>query len=208
MDVLSVEETDTVDAEEAGDTTHEERRAAYEVALAAFQHAETARANARRLYNTLVNTRSYLKSRRDLLEEQAAHRRKLPKKDHGELLRVRDLFRSMEALDIERDRTVENDYCVARHRMMVALFALEAGDAAALVRKVRHMSRAVLPEEMDSDDVLYYRDGRKTHLFYGGGLSPTGDGASPDGVGHGHVVLIEDNVGYFRVDYHRKPRER
>ena len=209
MGLLSMEETDAVDTEEAGGaTTHEEREAIYEEALAAFQLAEVARVNARGRYNTLLNVRSYLTNRRDHLEELAAHRRRLTKKDHSELMRVRELLRNMEALGIERDRTAESNYCLARHRMMAALLALEAGSASALIRKVQYMSRAVLPEDMDSDEVLYYRDGRKTHLFYGGGLSPTGDGTSPDGVGHGHVVIIESDAGYFRVDYHRKPREQ
>lgn len=99
----------------------------------------------------------------------------------------------------------ENGYCVARHRMMVALLAVEDGSVSALVRKVGYMSLAELPPEMDSDSVLYYRAYEKIHLFYGGGLSPIGEGESPDGSGHGHVVLVKSGGGEYQVEYHRMP---
>ena len=108
----------------------------------------------------------------------------------------------------------EKAFCDARDRMMMALLDIEGGDAAALVRKVRYMSCAELPVNMDPDDVLYYREGEdKVHLFYGGGLSPTSGGESPDGEGHAHVVLHEVNrtarkrnyERVYEVVYHRTP---
>lgn len=101
---------------------------------------------------------------------------------------------------IPQSRKKRLRYYADRHRMMMLLWKLEEGDVAALIRKVQYMSAADLPEMLDADRVLYYRDESDTvHLFYGGRKEP-------DGPGHGHVELINEGVTGHRVTYRRNPR--
>lgn len=101
-------------------------------------------------------------------------------------------------LGMPRDRKKEAAFCAARHNIMMRLLKLQEEDAPALIQKARLMSLARLPSELKFDEVLYYRDGRKgVHLFYGGR-------ESPDGRGHGHVVLTGRGEKYTVV-YHREP---
>lgn len=106
-----------------------------------------------------------------------------------------------------RDRRAEIVFAAARHKMMVALMELEREDGTAQDRKARYISAAGLPLELACDSVLHYLEGSKVHLFYGGTVSPTGHGESPDGRGHGHVILTAKDEGKEEhvVSYHRKP---
>jgi hypothetical protein len=97
-----------------------------------------------------------------------------------------------------RNNETEATFCIARRNIMQAIQRLEEQDAAALIQKARYMSLARLPSELKFDEVLYYLDGRrKIHLFYGGHQSP-------DGYGHGHVVLTKRGEKYTVV-YRREP---
>ncbi|HSW92513.1 MAG TPA: hypothetical protein VLH14_01375 [Patescibacteria group bacterium] len=112
---------------------------------------------------------------------------------------------------VPRDQGLEHDYCVARHNMMVALRDFEWREEAAAntaIRMASYMNVARLPPKLDFDDVLYYIDHRGgVHIFYGGGLSPTGYGNSPDGRRHGHIKLSprRSRRGGYDVAYRRKP---
>jgi len=102
-------------------------------------------------------------------------------------------------LGMPRDRKKEAAFCNARHNIMMALLKLQEVDVPALIKKARLMSLAGLPSELNFDDVLHYVEGlRRVHLFYGGELSP-------DGRGHGHVVLVEWGADRYTIVYHRKP---
>jgi len=91
--------------------------------------------------------------------------------------------------------------------MMIALREFEKGDGAARHRKMQYMNAVELPSEYAHDDVLYYEEGSKVHLFYGGATAPTGRGDSPDGRGHGHAILVAKDGGKegYVVSYHRRP---
>lgn len=213
MRLLSTEDQGVV-CEGAGEKTGESWEADYEKAIAyeevcvVFHGAHKDRAATRNRLQFMRNTKTYLKRRCQYLEESLKGLRGTsPLEVRAELNTVKKLLGRWDSLLVTggRDPRVESDYCLARHHMMMALLAVEDGSASALIRKVRYMSCADLPSEMDSDRVLYYREHETVHLFYGGEQSPTGEGESPDGRGHGHVVLIKEDEGGYRVDYHRKP---
>ena len=105
------------------------------------------------------------------------------------------------------DRRAEIIFAAARHKMMVALKEFEKGDDSARDRKARYMRALRILSRFTHDDVLYYTEGSRVHLFYGGTVSPTGHGESPDGRGHGHVILTARDGGKegYVISYHRKP---
>lgn len=106
-------------------------------------------------------------------------------------------------LDIQRR---EKHYYMIRHHMMEKRQQAESNNEAALEAKRTYMISAGIPISVAPEDVLYYTDGRRVHLFYGGTTSPTGSGVSSDGLGHGHIVLIKGASGVYRVQYSRDPQ--
>lgn len=92
-----------------------------------------------------------------------------------------------------------------RHQMMLARQEHECGNAEALERKRAYMRAADIPADIKPDEVLYYPDGRNIHLFYAGGKDFYDNGTSPDGVGHGHVMLRRNRQNVYYPDYTRLP---
>lgn len=210
MDSLSVEDPEAVGEVPSHQTDGSATVLAYERAYDAFRKATEERKIARNRLGWMRSMKTYLIKRRSALQEAVKRLRDCPLLEaRKELKEVEDHLRRIPSLDVRkpRDPVVEQAYCTARHHMMRALAELEEGDAVALRRKLRYMSAANLPRTMDADDVLYYCDNERVHLFYGGRLSPPGDGFSPDGQGHAHVVLIEDDKGGYLTHYHREPKD-
>lgn len=86
------------------------------------------------------------------------------------------------------------EYVLARHRLMEAIYAYETEEERQ--QKLEYCRAADVPEAFWGDRVRYYTDDDAqsqqpiaVHLFYGGGISPTGEGVSPDGLGHAHHQL-------------------
>lgn len=109
--------------------------------------------------------------------------------------------------------SVRRHYYSLRHRLMMAVNAADQGDESALQRKAFYRRSLVaagfLPETVTVDELLYYEDGGKIQLFYGGRKSYDGDSdVSPDGHGHGHYVLdavVHTIDGLHKCIYARHP---
>lgn len=100
------------------------------------------------------------------------------------------------------------EYVLARHYMMRHIAEEASNEAVAAKRK--YVRAAKIPRDFldDLGCIWMYRvadaDERwEIHLFYGGGLSPTGEGTSPDGLGHAHHLLRLTNRGKPILDYAR-----
>lgn len=85
------------------------------------------------------------------------------------------------------------EYVVARHHLMEWIAANE--DETDKAQKAEYCRSANIPPFYEDEQVRYYTDldthGEvvAVHLFYGGSVSPTGQGESPDGLGHAHHQL-------------------
>ncbi len=100
------------------------------------------------------------------------------------------------------------DFVVARHRWMARLAEEESHDA--VLAKLEYARLANVPDDYVNDpgSIWMYAASTKmtvgdVHIFYGGGVSPTGEGVSPDGVGHAHHVLVPSGDGTHILDYAR-----
>lgn len=211
MDSLYVEVRETVGEVPSDQSEKSAEMLAYQRAWTHFQNMAEARKTMRNRLGWMRSTNDYLIKRRG--ELQAAVKRlrgNALAKANQELKELDEHLRRARTLDARRlrDPHTEQAYCLARHYMMKALAELDEGDISALRQKVRYMTAANLSSSMDADGVLYYCENEKVHLFYGGRLAPPGDGLSPDGKGHAHVVLVKDGRGGFYVEYHRKPEGR
>lgn len=89
---------------------------------------------------------------------------------------------------------LNHDFVVARHHWLMRLAAEASPDMVAT--KNEYARQAGVPSSFlnDPGDVLMYsvpqpNGGTEVHLFYGGAKAPTGEGTSPDGLGHAHHVL-------------------
>lgn len=89
---------------------------------------------------------------------------------------------------------LNHNFVVARHYWLMQLAAEESPDA--IAAKSEYARRAGVPISFLNDprDVLMYSiplptGATEVHLFYGGAEAPTGEGVSPDGLGHAHHVL-------------------
>lgn len=98
-------------------------------------------------------------------------------------------------------------YFALRHQLLVALQEVERDDPVAQKQKRDYIRYAKLPRSIVPDDVLVYaeHDRRVVHLFYGGKQSFDGPGISPDGQGHGHVVLVVGNWDPYYPKFKRLP---
>lgn len=98
-------------------------------------------------------------------------------------------------------------YYKLRHQMMEERKLVEQGDVAALEVKRAYMKYARILQCVAPADVLYYTENgnRRVHLFYGGKASFDGPGNSPDGVGHGHVIIGVGKWEPYYVKFTRPP---
>jgi len=111
-----------------------------------------------------------------------------------------ELEEQLRWLKAELDIPMRDDrYCRARHAIMEALYDAERFDEQALLKKAEYVYNAGIPASVPLDEILYYLDDSKVHLFYGGH-------ESPDGAGHGHYVLAVGADGTYTILYERMPR--
>ena len=103
---------------------------------------------------------------------------------------------------------LNHNFVVARHHWLMQLAAEESPDANAA--KSEYARRAGVPRSFlkDPHDVLMYsvllpNGVTEIHLFYGGSEAPTGEGVSPDGLGHAHHVLERASNGILTLSYAR-----
>ncbi len=103
---------------------------------------------------------------------------------------------------------LNHDFVVARHHWLMRLAAEASPDMVAT--KNEYARQAGVPSSFlnDPGDVLMYSvpqptGGTEVHLFYGGAKAPTGEGTSPDGLGHAHHVLELASCGTPTLSYAR-----
>lgn len=97
-------------------------------------------------------------------------------------------------------------YYRARHLYLRAISQEAEWSLEAMHQKRKLMDTAGL-SHLEPTEVWYHPDLRnpaEVHLFYGGGQSPFGEDTSPDGAGHGHVIVRRSTSGHG-VDYMREP---
>lgn len=103
----------------------------------------------------------------------------------------------------------EHGYYEARHRYLAAVARLSEVDTEASMHKLRLMQEAGIPRAYSPKEVWHYeyieRGELVVHFFFGGGLSPLGDGDSPDGNGHGHYRLMRGSPPTAHLSLHRDP---
>lgn len=149
-------------------------------------------------------------ARRNACRKEIADVRSAKSRMMKQLSRLKEQYRRVHG-DVGM-RALQACYCLARHHMMAKISMLEEADAEARERKLGYMHDAGIPEGVLPEDVYYYIDVdiddwvQVVHLFYGGKKSPTGEGVSPDGAGHGHYILSISFDGNNRqVQYTRAP---
>lgn len=113
-------------------------------------------------------------------------------------------------VDLDRYRA-STRYYERRHGILRDIAEAERGDAEARHRKRRLMKAAKISRRFRPEEVWWlvdrYEDGvEEVDLFVGGEESPTGEGKSPDGLGHGHYVLACGQDDKIRVLYGRHPK--
>lgn len=119
------------------------------------------------------------------------------------LQNLMDVSAKPDAAEYTQHRT---RYYRARHLYLRAISQEAEWNLDAMRQKRKLMATAGL-SHLDPKEVWYHPDLRnpaEVHLFYGGGQSPFGEVASPDGAGHGHVIVRRSTTGHG-VDYMREP---